>query len=407
MKGSLWIALRFLRGRSRLPIAFSHLLAVLGIALGVLAILVVASVMNGFDRYMVQRVTGMRAHIWVQRTDGDPLVDWSALTQRLESQKGIAAVSPVVCNELMIQQGEDIAPVILLGVDLARHAQATSLLDSLLIGHPDLDALDDGGIILGWDLSYSLGAVTVGEYVTLSSATATVPSPFGMLPRTKRLRVVGIVQSGLPDYNRTLAYCSLGTAQYFAGIGNAVDRLEIRTTDPFTSHRTARAMQRELGDDYLVQNWSDFEANLFQAIHLEKAVMFLVLCLMFVIVGFNMSGSFIKLATEKSREFGILRTEGWTRNRVRRLFTQCGLLLGGSGTLLGLTAALGLLLSQVRYEWIKIPVRGFPMRSLPVQLRWPDVLLVVLAALLVSLLAGVYPAARARRRQLIDLLREP
>ena len=406
MTGNAWLAHRFLKQRSRLPVAPVHLLSLVGIALGVFAILVVASVMNGFDGYMVQRVTGMRSHIWVQRADGAPIGAWRSLLARLEHEDGVLAASPVVEVELMIQEGEEIAPVTLLGVDMARHRHATALLDSILIGNPTPEDIEDGGIILGWELSYSLGAVTVGEYVTVSSVASLEPTPFGPVPRTRRLRVEGVVQSGLPDYNRTLAFTSMGTAQSLAGLPDEVDRIEIRTASAFGSQHVAHRLAAALGPSYAVRNWSDFEANLFQAIHLEKAVMFMVLCLMFVIVAFNISGSFIKLAAERSRDLGVLRACGLPQHKVGQLFTRAALLLGVAGTLAGLVAALGIILTQVHLAWIKLPVRGLPMRTLPMQLRLTDVLLVCAVAVLLSLLASVYPAHKARHLQPVELLRE-
>ncbi|MCD4830137.1 MAG: ABC transporter permease [Candidatus Cloacimonetes bacterium] len=407
MYGHGWIALRFLRQRSRLPLAMVHLLSLAGIALGVFAILVVSSVMNGFDNYMVDRVTGMRAHIWVERADGSPTLAWRSLCARIENDNDVLVASPVAAVELMIQEGENIAPVTLLGVDIARHARATALLDSMLIGSPDAGDIEEGGIILGWELSYALGAVTVGEYVTLSSVAAMQPTPFGPVPRTKQLRVAGVVQSGLPDYNRTLAFTNLRTAQMLAGLPDAVDRIEVRTVDAFSSRHTAQRLSQLLGPDYRIRNWSEFEANLFQAIHLEKAVMFLVLCLMFVIVGFNISGSFLKMAAEKSRDIGVLRACGSTRRYIGGLFVRAALILGLSGTLTGLAAALALTLSQMQAAWIKVPVRGLPMRTLPMQLRLTDVITVCAVAMFVSLLASLYPAMKAHRMQPVELLRDP
>lgn len=395
------IALRYLRGRKKFLFTFSNLLSLLGIIIGVFSLLVVSSVMNGFDSDMRNRVIGSKAEIKIHKKDYSQLTNYTDIIIKLEENKKIVGAAPVCDIELMIQKDNAISSTMCFGIDLEKQKNVTELLNKIVVGDPDKSSLEDDGIIIGMDLSLTLGA-TVGEYIQLTSPIGTQPSPFGLIPKSKKLKVIGIYISGMPEYDRVYTYISLKNSQFFLDFEDAVTQIEVRTNDPSSSSKLSRELKPLFGQDLIVEDWSEFEANLFNAIKMEKAVMFIVLALMIIIASFNMSGNFIKLVTEKKVEIGILKSMGASDKDVIKIFINIGVIIGLLGTAIGVISAFILLFLQLKFQFISIPVPGFPLQWLPVEIRLIDFVLVPFVAIVISLLTTLHPAGRTMK---IDPLR--
>ncbi|MBN2461306.1 MAG: ABC transporter permease [Candidatus Cloacimonetes bacterium] len=399
------IAARYLRGgRQKFPSA-ANILSFAGITIGVFSLLVVSSVMNGFDSDMRQRVIGSKAEIKVYQTDYAAIPDYWKVSDEIASLDGVRAVAPVCEAELMLQNRKNIIASVCYGIDFAAHREVTDILNRIRIGDVTREDLENDGIILGLDMSVTLNA-TVGEYVQLSSPLGTEPSPFGLLPRNKRLKVVGIFISGLPEYDKIFSYVSLKNAQYLMSLDDRVDYLDVKTYDPEKSARMAQVIGTYLGDQYKVEDWSDFESNLFNAIKMEKIIMFLVLTLMIIITSFNMTGNFIKLVAEKKTDLGILKALGAQESDIVKILLASGLIIGSSGAATATLAAIILLKAQEIWHFISIPVPGFPLHWVPVELRWTDFLIAPLLAIVISLLTTLYPARKTLRIDVIKIIRE-
>ncbi|MDP8267269.1 MAG: ABC transporter permease [Candidatus Tenebribacter davisii] len=398
------LALRYLKGKKKFFFTFANMLSLLGIVIGVFSLLVVSSVMNGFDTDMRNRVIGSKAEIKVHKEDYSPISNYNELIEEILKNEKVIGASPVCDIELMIQKDNEMSSTLCYGIDLDKQKKVTDLLNKIVVGAPDEAALKNDGIIIGMDLSLTLSA-TVGEYIQLTSPIGTQPSPFGLLPRSKKLKVVGIFISGMPEYDRVYTYMSLKNAQYFLGLADVVTQIEVKSVDPAHSTRIAKKIQSKMKDDYVVEDWSEFEANLFQAIKMEKVIMFLVLALMIIIASFNMSGNFIKLVTEKRVEIGVLKSMGASGKDVVKIFINIGAIIGILGTFIGLVLALILLYAQMKYHFILIPVPGFPLQWLPVEMRLLDFVLVPVIAITISLFTTLHPARRTAKIDPMKIIR--
>lgn len=400
----LMIAMRYLRGRKKYFLKSGNMVSLLGIIIGVFALLVVSSVMNGFDSDMRERILQAKGDIRVTRNDYSPIANYRKVLEKLSEVDPVTGSAPVIEAELMLQKKNNLAAAVCFGIDFNQQRQVSNILDRLIVGIPDSAGFAEDGLIIGLDLSLNLNA-TVGEYVQISSPLATEPSPFGLLPRTRKFKVIGIFLTGLPEYDKLYTYISLGNMQYFQGGGDEVDYLEFRTSEPYRARATARKISRILGPDFLAEDWSQFESNLFNAIRMEKTIMFVVLALMIIMASSNMIGNFLKLVTEKRAEIGILRALGAQDKDLARIFRGIGLLLGVIGTLTGTLFALILLGAQQHWHLIQIPVPGFPLHWVPVEIRLIDFIIIPLLVIIISILTTVRPIRKALAVDPIKIIR--
>ena len=400
----LKMALRYLRGKNKFFFRSANSLSLWGIIIGVFAILVVSSVMNGFDSDMRRRVIGSKAEIRIYDSKFNPISDYRKLTEKLDQLGYVKKSTPVCEMELLLQNRKNITSTLCYGIDLDSHRKVTDILKNIRVGNPTSSDLQNDGIIIGLDTSITLNA-TVGEYVNLSAPIGTEPTPFGLLPRTKKLKVIGLFISGLPEYDKLYSYISLSNAQYFLGLNDEVTGIELKTLQAETSHLKADKIGKILGKDYIVEDWSEFESNLFNSIKMEKIVMFLVLGLMILITSMNMTGNFIKLVAEKKTELGILKAIGTADRKVIRIFITAGLIIGIIGAFWGTITALLLVTAQHQWRFIKIPVPGFPLHWLPVEIRITDFILAPLFAVIISFFTTLHPAKKTAAIDPIKIIR--
>ncbi|MCD4650318.1 MAG: ABC transporter permease [Candidatus Cloacimonetes bacterium] len=404
MNHRLLIARKLLGGKGKLPLSTANILSLVGIAIGVFSIVVVSSVMNGFDNYMMESVINFKSDIWVTGSDNVSFSADADFLKQISAIKGVTGVSPVCRTDLMIQKNKVVSSVQCVGIDLKRHKEITGILEQIRVGNPDMESLEEGGVIIGLELSLYLRA-TVGEKIRLTSPLSTIPTPFGLVPRTRDFKVVGLFNAGLPEYDKSVIFIGLEQSRYFKGYADEVDVVEIKTDSPYTSRKVADNIGVALGNDYKVEDWSQFDSNLFMSIRMEKVAIMFVLSLMFLLVGFNMSGSFIKTITEKKRDIGILKAIGATDSDLARSVTFMAGIIGVVGTLAGGIAAAALMYFQQKFMFIKIPVPGFPLHSVPVEVHLNDVLLIVITAVGISLLSGWYPARKTLKMKPISMIR--
>jgi lipoprotein-releasing system permease protein len=379
-------------------------LSVLGIIIGVFSLLTASSVMNGFDKDMRRRIIGSKAEIRIYRKNYAPLQDYSDVVNKIVSVKSIVGAAPVCKNELMLQNNDNISATENFGIEMENHSKISDIFKNVRIGVPTPKSLDEDGIIIGFDLALTLG-VTVGEYLQITSPLGTEPSPFGLLPKTRKMKVIGIFNSGMPEFDRVYSYISLKNGRYFSGYSQEISYLEIKTNNSEKSDKTAKEIQKKLGEEFLVEDWSVFEANLFNSIKMEKIVMFFILALMIIISAFNMTGNFVKLVVEKKQEIGILKTLGASDSDIKQIFVTIGLIVGISGAIIGTSLALILLINQKIYHFIKIPVMGFPLAYIPVDLRWIDFILVPVITIFISFLTTLNPAAKTTKILPVKIIR--
>jgi len=408
----LWIALRYLRTRRRS--AFITLLtsiSIVGVALGVTALLTVLAAMNGFENEVQSRIAGTDAHVVLLGETTAGIASYDSLTARVAAHPGVVGAAPFVYAKAMVLRHGYAEGLVVKGVDLAAERLVTT------VGHniqPPLQSIPPGGgagadplpgIVLGSELAARI-ATSVGDTVTLASLAGAERSAIGYTPRLRRFIVVGIFTSGLFTYDSSFGFTAIAPAQELFQLGSTVTGIEIKLAEMFEAPRIAGEILRSLDAPGLrSNNWIELNRNLFTWMKLEKSVMFVILALIILVAAFSIVSTLFMVVIEKRRDIGVLKSLGGSRRLVLRVFLFQGLLIGGLGT--GLGAGLGGLLIAVlkRYPIVKLPGDVYFIERLPVRPEAGDFAAVILAALSLCLAAAVYPAWRASQMDPVDAIR--
>lgn len=408
----IFIGLRYTRAKRRNHfISFISLVSMAGIGLGVMALITVISVMNGFEEELRSRILGMVAHVTVSGDgDGGALRDWPAVQRELTSEPEVLASAPYVETEAMISFAGNANGVLLRGIDPAQEPKVAEL--TLNTTGTTLAALQPGefGIVLGRDLGLALGA-KAGDKVTVLIPEASA-TPAGVLPRMKRFTVLGYFSAGMYEYDSALALVAMGDAQRLVRLGDAVSGLRLRLTDMMQAPAVAQRLGLRL--PYLaVGDWTRQHVNFFRAVRTEKTVMFIILSLIVAVAAFNIISTLVMMVADKRADIAILRTMGATPGSVMGVFIVQGAVIGVIGTLLGLIGGVALALNiATLVPWLERalhvslwPTDVYYISSLPSRLDTGDVANITGLALLLSLLATLYPAWRAARTDPAEALR--
>jgi lipoprotein-releasing system permease protein len=399
------IALRYLKSKKRRRgISFNTLISTGGVAVGVMALLVVLSVMSGFHEDLRKKILGVNAHIVVLNYTGG-IENYGEVIKELKTLPRVTGASPFVLGQVMVSEGKRAHGVYLRGIDPAYENQTTSLRAHMKEGSLDNLTGDSKlpGIILGSELSDTLGAY-MGDEINVISPVQEM-GPMGMLPRVRKFRVVGIFEVGMYEYDTNLALTSLKAAQEFFRTGNAVTGIELRINDIYSAPEVRERVQEVLGPPFYARDWMQMNKNLFSALKLEKFTMFVILTLIILVASFNIISTLIMSVIEKEREIAILKAMGATNRAIMAIFIFQGLMIGLAGTSIGVTGGylLGYLLNT--YEIIKLPSDVYYLSSLPVKMELSDFLAVSLSAIGISFLATIYPAYQAARLNPVEPLR--
>jgi lipoprotein-releasing system permease protein len=403
----LFVSLRYLAAkRKQTFISIITFISIAGVAVGVMALIVVLAVMSGFEEDLKGRILGVTSHVVVTRYDG-PISDWPRLRGKVEKMAGVRAASPFVFTQAMVSKDGNATGVILRGIEPELARKVISL--GLNMKEGTLEALRpespaaEPGIILGRMLARNLGA-WVGDTVDLVSPFGQM-TPMGRMPKARQFRVVGIFESGMFEYDSSLGYLSLGSAQNFLGLGQQVSGLELKVGDIYKAGKIAQDVQQRLGFPYAARDWMSMNRNLFSALKLEKAVMFIILTLIVLVAAFNIVSTLIMIVMEKNKDIGILKSMGATRRSIMKIFVFEGLIIGLVGTLCGLLGGIGLCALLARYQFVTLPADVYYISRLPVLMEPLDVVLICSAAILISLVATLYPAWQASRLDPAEAIR--
>lgn len=402
------IGFRYLRARKRTTfVSVITLISITGVTLGVAALCVVLSVMNGFQKELMERVIGANSHAIVSRY-GIDFKDHPKVAKRLSRIKGVKSVAPMVLGEIMIAAGNKIAGVGVKGVSLQHKVHLASLKSAKVKGSlKSLGIRTPGelpGIAIGQDLATQL-RVTLGDTVHLVSPV----SLFGMQYRAQTthmsFKVGYIFRFGMYQQDSKFCFISLKRAQTFFKLKESVSGLEVLVDDLYQIGNTKRSMIIKLGGwPYRVQDWKDLNGNLFKALQQNKLALGIILLFIILVASLNIAGTLILMVIEKSKDIAILRAMGASRRGVTTIFMTYGLYIGALGTLVGL--ALGFLICQLaNHIGIKLDASVYFIAKLPVSINPLEWVVVALCALLISFLATIYPALQAARQQPVEVLR--
>lgn len=413
----LWIGWRYTRAkRNNHFISFISLTSMVGIALGVMALIVVLSVMNGFQDELRNRILGVASHIEVRSFEAG-LSDWPQLQQQIQTipakslRSPIEGLAPYVMAQGMLTYDQAVQGVLIRGVLPAQEATVSDLARQMKAGH--LQDLQAGAfnIVLGADLASALG-VRVGDKVVLMAPQGQV-TPAGLVPRIKQFTVAGIFQVGMYEYDAGLALIHLQDAAKLYRMGEQVSGLRLKLQDMFVADVVSRELTQVLGPNFYISDWTQQHANFFKAIQMEKRVMFIILALIVAVASFNIVSTLVMAVTDKRADIAILRTMGATPQAIRRIFVVQGAMIGVIGTCSG--AVLGVLLAlniETVVPWIErtfhvqfLAKDVYYISDLPSKLMWSDVGAIVGLSFFLSLVATLYPSARAARMHPAEALR--
>ena len=404
--GFVWIvASRYLRSKRRLSfITLISILASGGVFVGVAALTIVLSVMNGFEDQVQRRIAGTNAHIAVLSADDRPVQPSDSLVQRVAEAAPGAAVAPFVYGKVMVASRSSVDGMVMKGVEPSEEARVTDIMSHLSPADSALDGGDLPGIGLGEELAVRL-RVSRGDVILISLPSEEPGGLFGGIPRVKRLRVSSIFRSGLYEYDSSFGIVRIDTAREFFELGRDVTGYELRIPDMFRAREVARGLEAKLGTDYRVTNWIDLNRNLFSWMKIEKAVMFTILILIVLVATVNIVSSLVMLVLEKRRDIGVLRTMGVTPRGIMRIFLLQGTLVGIGGTTIGLIVGWAVSFALGRYKLLHLPGEIYFIDTLPVKMEWTDFALVGVAATALCFLASLYPAWRAARLAPVESIR--
>lgn len=408
---SVYIGLRYTRAKRRDHfISFISLSSMLGVALGVAALITVLSVMNGFEKELRTRILGMTSHAFITGANGT-LNDWQSLQGLIGDRPHVLDSAPFVEGQAMLSQGSNVRGTQIRGIDPNLEGRVSTIGDKIIQGQ--FSALSPGsfGIILGKDLAIAMGVGT-GDKITLITPDVS-PTPAGIIPRLKRLEVVGVFEIGMYEYDSALAIMNIEDAAKLFRIPNAVTGLRLKLDDIYKAPNITRELMMTLPANYRAADWTYQHANFFRALKTEKIVMFVILLLIVAVAAFNIVSTLIMMVTDKQSDIAILRTLGMTPKNIMTIFMVQGTLIGLFGTLIGVVGGVTLALNVesiiagveniLGYQFL--PADVYYISSLPSDLQWNDVTVIGLTAFALSLLSTIYPSWRAAQIRPAEALR--
>jgi lipoprotein-releasing system permease protein len=406
MSFELFVALRYLFSRRKQTFIYIiSIMSILGVAIGVGALVVVLGVYNGLTTDMRDKILGANAHAIVMSYIPSAFENRSDLLDRVRSVKGVTGATPFIYTEVMLSAGGGVKGVVLRGIDPQSAPAVLSMLRQMRTGTAaDLEREGTPGLIIGEELAKRLG-LGMGSRVNLLSPSGQKTTS-GYAPRVRPFEVVGIFKTGMFEYDSSLGFVTLGASRDVLGLPeNYLSGIELTVDDVYKADKISTLVSTELGSPFYVRSWMEMNANLFAALKLEKIGMFILLAMVVLIGSFSIVTTLVMLVMEKTRDIAIMMSMGATSGMIRRIFMFQGTIIGVVGTLLGYALGLSLGWLLKRYQFIKLPENVYTLDHLPIIISLSDVLIIGASAMLLCFLATLYPARQASRLQPADALR--
>ena len=391
MKLNFFIAKRYLTASRRENfLSVITLYAISGVTIGVAALIIVISVMSGFEHDLQKKVLGMNGDIIVTNFFGQGIAGYVGQARNISKVKGIKAVAPFIYAQSMIQSSANISGAIVRGVEYSNFMKVSDALGQIQAGPSDTFA----GAIIGIELARKL-SVFVGDTVYL--ITNIQPTAIGYQPTSEALPVTAIFNSGMYEYDANIVFVSLPLAQQLFNLPGVVTGFEIKSSSPFAPDIVKERLKKILPYPFQIKTWKDINRNLFSAMKLEKVTMFIILMLIIVIAGFNIISTIVMTVLEKRKEIALLKAIGLNSNRIKSIFLYQGLIMSGIGVVLGNLIGLGVCLLLKRYQFIHLPQNVYYISKLPVYINPSIILIISLSTLAISFISALYPATQASK----------
>ena len=416
MAFELFIGLRYLKAKRKSTfISIITFISTAGVALGVMALIIVLAVMTGFERDLRDKILGTNAHLVVIRS-GASMEGYRPLMDKLKQLPGVKAATPFIYNQVMLSTGRHVSGVVLRGIDPVTDSQVTRLHKAFVQGgidelEPRPGSFSEPGIVIGRELSRHLN-LAIGDRVNVVSPTGSI-TPMGMMPKLKPFRVVGIFNTGMFEYDSTLAYVSLIQAQNFFDLGDSVTGIQLKVGDVYATTELARRINLEYGPELYARDWMQMNKNILFALKTEKVVMFIILTLIVLVAAFGIASTLFMVVMEKTRDIAILKAMGAKSSSIMKIFVFEGLIIGIVGTAIGLLAGLAVAknLEPIIDFVQKVTGKNFFSKDLyyldhfPSHVVASDVMVISVTAVFISFLATLYPAWQASRMLPVEAIR--
>ncbi len=409
MSFTWFVGSRYLRARQKQAfISLITFLAIAGIAVGVMALVVVIAVMTGFESELQNRILSIESHVLVMRY-GESVSDIDATVATIESIDGIQSAIPFIYTQVMLRSPHGVTGAVLKALDSSRPGppifvgKQSPLADALDDAAPDESAGRAPGLIIGRVTAEKL-KVSVGDPIFLISPLGK-GAAVNQMPTVMRFSVAGIFETGMNEYDGAMSFVRLDVAQRLLQMPGQATGLEVRVTDIYQAKPIAAAIVARIGFPFWARDWMQMNRNLFSMLRLQKTVMFIILTLIVLVAAFNIASALIMMVMEKTRDIAILKTLGATNRHIRRIFVFNGLVIGCLGTAIG--GILGVVLCSIlkRYPFIKLPGDVYFLTTLPVSLQPIDLLIIGFSTVVICFLATLYPAASASALDPVDGIR--
>ncbi len=385
-------------------ISLITVLATLGVAVGVMVLVVVIAVMTGFQAELKRRILGIEAHMLVMQYSGW-IDDHHRVLDKIAAVEGVENVTPFVYGQGMLRSAGGVSGLVLRGIDpehtaIRLNTQGGQSLPQMLAGQED--SLETG-IVLGTVLAEKM-KLEVGDGAMLMVVGGRQTN-IRQLPRMHRLKVVGLFETGMHQYDGSIGYVRMQPLQQMVGIGDRITGFEVRVTDPDRVEGVTQNIVENLGIQFWANHWKQMHRNLFSMLGLQKVMMYVILTLIIVVAAFNVASALIMMVKEKTKDIAIMMTMGATSQRLRKIFLGKGLVIGGLGIGIGVVTGLAVCWILTRYPFIELPGDVYFLTTLPVELSITDLITIVVGTMAICVAASLYPARQASKMNPVDAIR--
>lgn len=375
-----------------------------GVCIGVLSLIIILSVMNGFENELREKILGTNSHIVIVNTENREIKNYQNLLKEVENEKDVVAASPFLYAQVLLRSKNNVEGVIIRGIDLEAEERVTNLSKKIKYGSLNFNSGELPCVIIGIELAKKLEITLDGKIIII--APVFVPSAVGNVPRMQEFRVVGIFETGMYQYDTSMVYTSLKDMQELFDKEDVISGIEVKVNDIFKAKFIALSLMKKLGNQYWVKHWIEMNKNLFIALRTEKITMFIILTLIILVAAFGIISTLIMTVVEKTKEIGILKSMGSSNMSIMRIFIFQGLIIGIVGTILGII--LGLVGCKL-IDMLQIGIPGggevYWLNKLPVKIELMQILLIICCSIIICFCSTFYPALKAAKLNPVEALK--
>ena len=414
MSYELFIGLRYLKAkRKKTFISIITFISAMGVAVGVMALIIVLSVMTGFENDLREKIVGVNAHLVVLEI-GKGMKNYNEVAGRIKTISGVAGTTAFTYNQAMLSSRGGVMGVVVRGLDIKTAGDVTVLPRKMKEGNleglrlPIRELYDTPemllpGIVIGRELAKNLG-ISIGDEVNLVSPLGTM-TVMGAVPRMVRFKVVGIFEFGMYEYDSSIAFISIENSQKFFRLDDLVTGIEVRIDNIYRAKEIGDRIQNMLGAPFWTRTWMEMNKNLFSALKLEKVAMFVILVLIIMVAAFNIVSTLIMVVMEKAKDIAVLKSMGATSGGIMRIFMVEGLVIGIAGTITGIMGGVAGCMLLKKYQFIKLPSDVYYISTLPVMMDPFLIGIIAVSAVSITFLATLYPSWQASRLDPVEIIR--